>query len=84
MVETGGTVRDCLALLQPLVKQLGKATLPLPIKVDAIKAAKQAQRNRQSSQPTSNPATLPIPAPAKPVTSTTKKILDLLLPGSGG
>jgi phospholipid/cholesterol/gamma-HCH transport system substrate-binding protein len=81
VVETGGTVRDCLALLQPLVKQLGKATLPLPIKVDAIKAAEQAQRHQP--QPASNPAPLPIPTPAKPVTSTTKKILDLLLPGSG-
>jgi phospholipid/cholesterol/gamma-HCH transport system substrate-binding protein len=83
IVETGGTVADCLAVLQPLVNQLGLLKLPAKIQRDVERAA--AQQKAKSSAP-GLPSLPPVSLPklTQPISNEGKKILGILLPGSSG
>ena len=74
VVSTGGTVNTCLAILNPLLKQLGLNQIPLSIK-QAVTAAAAGQSTTAPSDPT--------PASTDPIQKSLGGLLSLLLPGGG-
>jgi phospholipid/cholesterol/gamma-HCH transport system substrate-binding protein len=79
IVQTGGTVKDCEALLNPLLKQVGLSKLPTSLG-DGLNAS-PLKSTPAVQAPTSDP-TPPQTTPLK-VTKNMTALVGLLLPGGG-